>query len=131
MEIIFKTVNAGKTTEALALAAMNEGRTLVVSNEMLSSAMSQRLMEFPIMGEVFTGSVKEPHEVEDALAAFQGLFGEIDMVVLDVNFVVTHSKWFKLAQKLEDEGYYVVGTQQLVRFSAKTDETPVIKVSGK
>lgn len=128
MEIIFKAVNAGKTTEALALAAMNEGRTLVVSNEMRSEDLSRRLMEFPIMGDVFTGSVQEPHEVESALASFQQLLGGIDMVVLDVNFVVTHSKWFKLAQKLEDAGYYVVGTQQLVKIGAQTVETPVIKL---
>ena len=128
MEIIFKAVNQGKTTEALALAAMNEGRTLFVSTETPSAALSAHLMQFPIMGEVVTGLVSEPHEVQDAILAFENTFGALDTIVLDVNFVVTHSKWFKLAQQLEEEGYYVVGTQNLVKSNGKTVHTPVIKL---
>lgn len=128
MEIIFKATNQGKTTEALALAAMNEGRTLFVSNETPSHVLSAMLMQFPIMGEVVTGTVSEPREVQEAILSFENTFGALDTIVLDVNFVVTHSKWFKLAQQLEEEGYYVVGTQQLIKIGAQTVETPVIKL---
>lgn len=121
MEIIFKGANQGKTMEALELVAAFEGSSLFISNEETTKTLSQKLVTFPVVGEVVTGHAAEPEDVLEAIELFRANGLEFDCIALDVNFVTTHQKWFNLAMKLENEGFVVIGTQMLLKAGKSPD----------
>ncbi|MGL5308365.1 MAG: hypothetical protein ACRC9Y_20005 [Aeromonas veronii] len=137
MEVIFKGVGAGKTTEAMKLAAAYGGNVLFLSTEMNDFAMTKMFMnvidseEFNDGEFTFASVTSDEHALEiiDAMEEELLVVGEqIDLVVLDVNFGVSHTQWFDLATNLENIGFAVVVTQQLARAKANgTGKTQVVK----
>lgn len=140
MEVIFKAAGAGKSVEAMKLATLCGGNVLFVSNEMTMNGMlstyahvmSEHMDEaedhdiFFIEATSEVDAIDQMADIQDALE----LKGQdVDLIVLDVNFGVTHSEWFHLAKDLEDQGYSVVVTQQLVRGFHNSKTTPVVKIT--
>ncbi|MGL5566706.1 MAG: hypothetical protein ACRDCE_06350 [Cetobacterium sp.] len=137
MEVIFKGANEGKTTEAMKTAAAYGGNVVFFSNEMTEFAMARRFMN--LIEEDQTAAMKridffnvtdsdhalaQIDRVEEFLAQYNE---EIDLVVLDVSFGISHSQWFDLAVDLENVGFPVVVTQQLARKAAVNGKTQVVK----
>lgn len=137
MEVIFKGVNEGKTTEAMKTAAAYGGNVVFFSTEMTEFAMARRFMnlieedqpagmkriDFFNVSDA-TQALVQIDRVEEFLAQYND---EIDLVVLDVNFGVSHSQWFDLAVDLENMGFTIVATQQLARKAAVDGKTQITK----
>ena len=123
MELIAKATAQGKTHEALVIAAQMEGNTLFITNEDCPRLLSDRLNAMKTEGKVFASHQRTALAVETTILGWAVKGVEFDTVVLDVNFGITHQEWFKLSQKLENAGVYVVVTQQVVKHGVNTKET--------
>lgn len=136
MEVIFKGVNEGKTTEAMKLAAAYGGNVLFVSNEMTDIGMARMFFnviedhEFTEGTEITFTHQKTAVEVVEFLNQMEEellVVGEqVDLVVMDVGFGITHTQWFDLATDLEKMGFPVVVTQQLLRSNYVDGKTQIV-----
>ena len=131
MELIAKTVNAGKTLEAIEIARELEGNTLFVSYEETADIIASHLNSKPVVGKVICTNLTSAMSVKTALLGWNVRGMKFDTVVLDVNHVITHSEWFKLAMELEEAGYTVIGTQNLVKHNAKSKDTLIAHTSNR
>ena len=136
MEVIFKGVNEGKTTEAMKLAAAYGGNVLFASNEMSELGMVRKFFGVVEENEFQDGEITflSANSAVAVLEAIDGMEEElltvgerVDLVVLDMNFGIMHSEWFDLATDLEKMGFAVVVTQQLARAKSVDGKTPVVK----
>lgn len=140
MEVIFKAAGAGKTTEAVKLATLCGGNVMFVSNEQTVSGMLstyskvldenvEDVEDHDIFFIEASSDVDAIDQMADIQYELECAGEEVDLVVLDVNFGITHSQWFGLAKDLEDEGYNVIVTQQLLHTSHDSKTTPVVKIT--
>ena len=126
MIVITKQVNAGKTQDAVieALAAVNSGMsTLFVTCEATPENIAGRVAhECQISGVDLTQSAPMTiihattvTELKAKLFDFARKDAEFDVIVVDCNYAVSRPEWFNLLQQLENDGFEIVATQQVVR----------------
>lgn len=119
MQVIIKTVNEGKTYEAIkaAVIAAHNHPVLFVSTEESLEVLHARISEFmesnPAMVarydiEIVSGAT--PEMFDDL-----GAFDEFGTIVMDVNHVMTRGPWLTICVDMEEYGYDVVATQELIR----------------
>lgn len=124
MQVILKSVGKGKTAEAIKAAyiAANDHPVLIVSSEEHPTVLTHRINmfslrnpEFPNRYDIVTSdSIVTPEMFSDPEQ-----FKQFGTIVLDVNFGMSRAPWLTVCADLEEFGYNVIVTQQLVKPEAK------------
>lgn len=127
MELIAKTTNNGKTSEALDIAAELTGNTLFVSVEESSELITNHLNSRKLNGKVIASQLHTAESVNTTIIGWGTRGIDFDSIILDVNHGVSHTAWLKLAVDLEALGYFVVITQNIARTDVKSKNTLLVK----
>lgn len=127
MELISTTAGQGKTSQAIGIASALTGYTLFVCTSESSEVIQSHIKDLPLAGKVIISQLHTVASVKTAIIGYAAQGIDFENVVLDVDHVISHADWFKLALDLEEAGVYVVGTQQLHRTSVKSKETLTIR----
>ncbi|APU02139.1 hypothetical protein [Aeromonas phage Riv-10] len=125
MKLILRTANAGKTQEAIksAFESAQHHEVMFVSDELPYTEILRRLTAFssenPALQNryiISTSVLPADPEMFDNLA----VFAQYGTIVLDVNYAMSRAPWIKVISRLEEAGFNVVATQQLLKPSAPT-----------
>lgn len=129
MELIAKIAHAGKTQEAIEIAKSLSGKTLFISNESTGNQIVERIKATPTpaLGQIMAANMSTPSGVLAMILGYAAQDIHFDNIVLDVNFALSHSDWFKFALGLEADGYMVVVTQHLIKHGHQSKETLTIR----
>lgn len=129
MELIAKSAHAGKTQEAIEIAKSLSGKTLFISTESTGTQIVERInsSQTPALGQIIAANMSSPAGVLTMILGYAAQDIHFDNIVLDVNFAISHSDWFKFAVDLEEDGYMVVVTQHLIKHNHKSKETLTIR----